>query len=93
MSSLSTATGAKHTCQLCGYQTLQKTHLKLHSQAAHQGRRFQCSECEYQATKKSSIDSHNTSVHIGHSGRKPCNSSEICTYGSEIPMSRVRPSV
>ena len=61
MSSLSSASGVKHTCQLCGYQTLQKTHLKLHSQATHGGRRFQCAACEYQATKKSNMDSHRKS--------------------------------
>jgi hypothetical protein len=28
MSSVSSAIGGKHTCQLCGYQTLKKTQLK-----------------------------------------------------------------
>ena len=71
MSSLSSATGAKHICQLCGYQTLQKTHLNLHSRAAHEERRFQCSECDYQASKKSNIESHKKSVHTGKTFQCP----------------------
>ena len=50
MSYLTSGEEVNHTCQLCGYQTLRKTHLKLHSQAVHEGWRFQCSGCEYQAT-------------------------------------------
>ena len=65
MSDLSSTTDVKRTCQLCGYQALQKTILKLHSQAAHEGRRFQCLECEYQATQKSNIDIHKKSIHMG----------------------------
>ena len=64
MVSVTTAFGEKHTCQLCGYQTLKKTLLNVHEQAVHYGKEVQCSECEYQATKKSSLVRHQKSVHI-----------------------------
>jgi hypothetical protein len=42
MSSVTSAFGGKHTCQLCGYEKLQKANLKLHEQNVHDGRKFQC---------------------------------------------------
>ena len=71
MSSVISAIGEKHTCQLCGYQTLNKTHLKLHEQAVHDGKRFECQECEYQATEKSNLVSHHKSVHMGQKFQCP----------------------
>ena len=65
MTSSSSAIGAKHTCQLCGYQTLQKTHLNLHEKAVHDGKKFQCPECEFQAMWKSSLVRHHKLVHMG----------------------------
>jgi KRAB domain-containing zinc finger protein len=65
MSSVTLANGEKHTCQLCGYQTLKKTHMKLHEQADHDGKKFQCPECEYQATQKNIVVRHQKSVHMG----------------------------
>ena len=73
MPSVRLAIGEKHTCQLCGYQTLKKTLLELHVQAVHDGKKFQCTECEYQATEKSKLISHQKSVQ----------------YGQKIPMPRV----
>ena len=61
MSSVSSAIGEKHTCQLCGYQTFKKTHLKQHAQAVHDGKQFNCPECEYKATRKSNLVSHHKS--------------------------------
>jgi hypothetical protein len=37
---MSSAIDEKQTCQLCGYQTLKKTHLKLHEQEVHDGKKF-----------------------------------------------------
>ena len=65
MSSVTSAIGEKLSCQLCGYQTLKKTHLKLHEQAVHDGKKFQCPECEYQATKKSNLVRHQQFIHMG----------------------------
>ena len=59
MSSSSTAACEKYTCQICGYQASQKTHLKLHSQAAHEGRTFQCTE------QKSNLMTHQKSELMG----------------------------
>ena len=91
MSSLCPATGAKHICQLCGYQTLQKTHLKLHCQAAHEGRRFQCSECkyqclecDYQVTAKGNLVSHKKSVRMGQKFQCP-----ECDYQATQKSKRV----
>ena len=64
MSSVTSDFGEKHTCKFCGYQTLKKTHLKLHEQVVHGGQKFQCPECEYQAAKKSILISHQKSVHM-----------------------------
>ena len=58
MSSAPTANGGKHTCQLCGYQTLKKTHLKLHAWKVHNEKPFHCPECDYQATKKCNVVIH-----------------------------------
>ena len=44
---------SKHTSQLCGFQTFQKTNLKLHKQAVHEGKQFQCPECEHQTSYNS----------------------------------------
>ena len=63
MSSVSSASGGKHSCQLCGYQTSQKTQLKLHELAVHDGNRFQCPECDYQATQKCRLVKHHQAVH------------------------------
>ena len=65
MSSVSSASGGKYSCELCGYQTSQKTQLKLHELAVHDGNKFQCPECEYQSSYKASIFSHHRSVHMG----------------------------
>ena len=65
MSSSSSAACEKYTCQICGYQARQKTHLNLHSQVAHGGSKYQCQECEYNTTQKSSFVSHQNSVHMG----------------------------
>jgi hypothetical protein len=35
MSSVTSVLCGKYKCELCGYQTLKKTHLKLHEQEAH----------------------------------------------------------
>ena len=65
MSSVTSAsTSEKHTCHICGYQSLKKTHLKLHEQAVHDGKKFQCPECEYQATKKGNLGRHHQVVHM-----------------------------
>ena len=63
MSSVTSGIGAKHTCQLCGYQTSQKTHLKLMVK--------ECPECEYQASKKSHLVNHHKSVHMGQTFQCP----------------------
>ena len=65
MPSVTFASSAKHTCQLCGYQSFKKTHLKLHAQEVHDGKKFQCPECEYWSTKKGKLVSHQKSVHMG----------------------------
>jgi ribosomal protein L37AE/L43A len=58
MSSIISSTGGKHTCQVCGYQALKKTQLKLHDLTVHDGGKFQCPECEYKATWEKSLVSH-----------------------------------
>ena len=58
MSSVSSANGAKHTCQLCGYKTLQKTQLKLHKQAVHDGGKLQCPGCDHQFCSKGALANH-----------------------------------
>jgi hypothetical protein len=55
-----------YTCQLCGYQAIQKTNIKLHQQAVHNGKRCQCPECEYQPTKKDDLVKHQKYLHMGH---------------------------
>ena len=65
MSSVTSAIGEKLICQICGFQTLEKTHLKLHEQAVHDGKKFKCPECEYQATENSILVEHKQSVHMG----------------------------
>ena len=65
MSSEFSANGSKNICQLCGYQTIHKTHLNLHEQEVHDRKRFQCQECAYQATKKNHLVTQQKSVHIG----------------------------
>ena len=52
MSSVISANSGKYTCQICGYQTLEKTHIEMHKQAVHDGEKFQCPECDTQATQK-----------------------------------------
>ena len=65
MSSVNSAISEKHICQLCGYQTLKKTQLRLHAQALHDGTKFQCQECEYQATQKGHLQTNHKTVHTG----------------------------
>ena len=62
---MSLVDGGKLTCQICGFQIFQKTHLNLHKEAIHGGRHFQCSEYEYLATWKHELVRHDKSVHMG----------------------------
>ena len=71
MSSVSSVKSDKHTCQLCGFQTSQKTQLKVHTQIVHDGRQFQCTECEYQAIQRSSLVIHHKAVHMGQKFQCP----------------------
>ena len=74
MSSVASANGVKHTCQLCEIQTFQKTHLKLHIVAVHKGKSFQCPEFEQRTAWKSQLISHQKSIHMGQSrGLKTLN--------------------
>jgi hypothetical protein len=52
----------KYNCQLCGNQTSQKTQLKLHELAGHDGNIFQCTECEFHATQKSRLVKHHQAI-------------------------------
>ena len=55
---------SKHTCQLCGYQALQKTNMKLHEQAVYDGKRFQCPEFDHMTTHKGDLTSHQKSLNM-----------------------------
>ena len=48
----------KLTCKMCGYQAIQKTKLKLHHLAVHEGRKYQCNQCDFKTEKKSSLVIH-----------------------------------
>ena len=97
MPSISLANGGKYNCQLCGYQALQKSHLKLHEKSVHDGRKLQCPE--YQAKEEGSLNKHQKAVDLGRKFKYPeCEyqatwkynqSSRISTYGPETPMSRM----
>ena len=67
MSSVTSTTDGKHSCQICGYQTFKKALLKLHWQAVHGGKTFQCQQCGYQATKKSNVVRHHQVTNLGQS--------------------------
>ena len=56
MSSVTSAIGAKHTCQSI---------LVPHHKSVHMGEKFQCPECEYQATLKGNLIRHQQTVHLG----------------------------
>ena len=65
MSSITSAIGGKHTCELCGYQTLKKTHLRLHKQAVHDGGELQCPGCDHQFCSKGALANHHKSINLG----------------------------
>jgi predicted RNA-binding Zn-ribbon protein involved in translation (DUF1610 family) len=65
MSSVSSAQHDKHTCEICGFQTSQKTQLNLHKKVVHDERQFQCPECVYKLSSRSKLDNHHKSVHMG----------------------------
>ena len=71
MSSVSSDQDSKHTCQLCGLETLQKTNLKQLQEAVHEGKQFQCPEFEHQASYKSNLVKHQNSVHMGQKFQCP----------------------
>ena len=64
---MSSESSVKYACDLCGYQTLNKAHMKLHKQTlhdVHNGERMQCQKNNDQASTKNIIDSHQQSLHL-----------------------------
>ena len=51
--------------------SIKETHLKLHGQAIHDGKKFQCPECEYLATQKGHLATHHKSIHMGQKFQCP----------------------
>ena len=65
MSLVISVNGGKYTCQICGYQSLQKTHLEMHKQEVHDGKNFQCPECDYEVTQNGNLVNHHEPIHMG----------------------------
>ena len=62
---LSVHSGKKYDCSFWGYETKQKSNLKLHIQSKHEGFRFNCDECSFESSYKGEVKQHKKRVHEG----------------------------
>ena len=57
--------GRKYKCEDCEYRANQSEHLKVHTQAVHEGIRFPCNLCGFKATGISNLAKHKAYRHEG----------------------------
>ena len=57
--------GVIYGCGHCQYKAKTKQHLKIHTQASHEGERFSCNLCSYKATRIANLSSHKKCRHSG----------------------------
>lgn len=53
-----------HSCDKCGYSTMQFGHLKAHISAVHEGSKFDCPQCDLTVSFKSDLRRHIKTRHV-----------------------------
>jgi len=50
--------GSLHQCSLCSYTNADRTRLKLHVMAKHEGVKFTCDQCDFKSSYEQSLRIH-----------------------------------
>ena len=52
-------------CQQCDYKTLNRAHLRVHTENVHEGFKYDCTNCDYKSGNKSNLKRHVEKDHLG----------------------------